>query len=619
VKYAGVSLLLIAVTVIGALSACATAPPAPQTASPPRVAIVEQELQGLLSSDQPQRVFPRLAYYGANSTLLSKEALDEFFQKGVVALTEAFQSSIGSRNYSAAETYLVSLEALAAEKSLPGGLGGVVNIPTEDSSGGGSRPWTVDELRLRVAESYRVDGNQTAALDELLRISNLENTADAETLLAYGKIAASLNDRTGLTRIITVLRKIGQAVPEDLAASVAEKPTAAEMLSGTVTIWVNRGIKVDRGVGYPDRVIGSGFFVDPRGYLITNYHVISSEVDPTYEGFSRLFIRLPTKPDERIPARVVGFSRIFDIALLKVEIVPAYVFSFTQIRKLDVGTRVFAMGSPGGLESTISAGIISATGRRFLQLGDAIQVDVAVNPGNSGGPLVDDSGNLVGVVFAGIQQFQGVNFAIPSFWIEKFLPILYKGGEVSPSWIGVAVREAENGLEAIYVAPGSPADRAGMRKHDIITELGSSHFTKIGDAQSAMLSVAEDALISIKWTRNGETQSSFIVPSKRPYSPVEDALKSDAPADLFPVLFGMDVSSTSSYSWQRDFVVTNVYPGTAADETGLSVRDPISVLNWQLDKEKKAAILQISVRKRKEGFLSRAIQLGAYVEVPNFI
>ncbi len=617
--FRSVILVLCAAMVSGALSSCVTATHAPIVVPPPRVTVVEQELQGLISSDQPQRVFPRLTYYGTNSTLLSSDALKEYSQKGVAALTEAFQSAVGAKNFRAAETYLISLQTLAGERLLPGGLTGAVALPTENSGDGNDRLWTVDELRLNLAESYRVEDNLPAALDELLRISNLERTVEPSTLLAYGMIASSLNNRTGLARIIGVLRKEGQEVPEDLVASVAEKPTAARMLSGTVTIWVNRGIKVDRGVGYPDRVIGSGFFVDPRGYLITNYHVISSEVDPTYEGFSRLFVRLPSKPEERIPARVVGFSRIFDIALLKVEIVPAYVFSFTQIRKLDIGARIFAMGSPGGLESTISSGIISATGRRFLQLGDAIQVDVAVNPGNSGGPLVDDNGNLVGVVFAGIQQFQGVNFAIPSYWIEKFLPSLYKGGEVNHSWIGVAVRETENGLEVIYVAPGSPADRAGIRKHDVITELGSSHFTKIGDAQSALLSLSEDALIPIKWTRDGVTQASLIVPATRPYSPVEEALKTDAPADLFPVLFGMDVSSTSSYSWQRDFVVTHVYPGTAADETGLSVQDPVSVLNWQLDKEKLAAILQIAVKKRKEGFLERAIQLAAYVDVPNFI
>jgi S1-C subfamily serine protease len=391
------------------------------------------------------------------------------------------------------------------------------------------------------------------------------------------------------------------------------------MLKGTVTIWVNRGIKMQGGVGYADRVIGSGFFIDPRGYLITNYHVISSEVDPTYEGYSRLFVRLPNKPDERIPAQVVGYSKIFDIALIKVEVTPAYVFSFTNIRTLEPGEQIFAMGSPGGLENTITSGIISATGRRFLQMGDAIQMDVPVNPGNSGGPLVDGKGDLVGVVFAGIEQFQGVNFAIPSFWIRKFLPQLYGGGNVVHPWIGADVQVVNNGLEVVYVAPGSPAQISGLREHDIITMINGNHVRKVGDAQSVLLSFPQRTLLSVTWERDGRAQSGYVMPSDRPYIPIEEALKTQEPADLFPALFGMDVESTSDFPWQRDFVVKYVYPGSIADETGLSPQDPLTVVNWKVDKKQHAAIVQLVMKQKKAGFLQRAIQLGTSLEIPNFL
>ncbi len=113
----------------------------------------------------------------------------------------------------------------------------------------------------------------------------------------------------------------------------------ATMLKGTATIWVNRGVKIEKGVGYPDRVIGSGFFIDPRGYLLTNHHVIASEVDPAYEGFSRLFLRLSDDPTARIPAKVVGWDPVLDLALVKVEIVPGYVFSGSSSVAVEPGDR----------------------------------------------------------------------------------------------------------------------------------------------------------------------------------------------------------------------------------------------------------------------------------------
>ncbi len=608
------ALIVAAAALVSCVSPASREPSVPP---PPRDVVVRQELDSLIASKEPQTVFPRLSYYAANSTVISESEIAAFSRRGVAAVLDAFNTAVRKQEFRSAEGYLASLETLGSVKTLPGGERPELQIPAAGDSG--SKPWTLDDLRFQLAEGYRASGNDVAALDSFLRISDLAAAVKPEKLLEYGRIARELNDRTGAAAIVSALKSDGADVPSDLAAFRASKATATEMLKGTVTIWVNRGIKVDGGVGYPDRVIGSGFFIDPRGYLITNYHVISSEVDPTYEGFSRLFIRLPSKPDERIPAQVVGYSRIFDIALIKVEITPAYVFSFTDIRKLDAGTQVYAMGSPGGLENTISSGIISATGRRFLQMGDALQVDVSVNPGNSGGPLVDDRGDLVGVVFAGIEQFQGVNFAIPSFWVNKFLPSLYAGGEVTHPWIGAAVEETDTGLEVTYVAPDSPAAKAGIEAHDVLTKIGSTDVTKVGSAQDILLSAPPDSLFRISWLRSGVTHSGFVVPGPRPFSPVEDALKSEAPAQLFPVLFGMEVASTSSYPWQHDFVIRHIYPGSAADETGLSVQDPLTVAGWQLEKDKHVAVLQIIVRKRKAGFLQKAIQLAAYTQVPNFI
>ena len=402
-------------------------------------------------------------------------------------------------------------------------------------------------------------------------------------------------------------------------AFAESEPEPSDMISGTATVWVDRGIKVENGVGFADRVVGSGFFIDKRGYLVTNYHVIASEVDPEYEGYSRLFVRLPEAPENRVPARVVGYDRIFDIALLKIEVDPPYVFSFTNVRTLRTGARIFAIGSPGGLESSIASGIISATNRRFLQMGDALQVDVPINPGNSGGPLVDEDGQVIGIVFAGLEQFEGVNFAIPSFWIQHFLPDLYDEGEIVHPWMGVAVHESRGGLEVMYVSPDSPASSAGLKAGDILTSISGWTPGEIGDAQQILLEREPGALVSLEWTRENEQMSGYVSLGERPWSPVEEALKVQEVDDLFPVLFGMRADDISSLPWQSNYVVTRVYNGKIADETGLSEQDPFTLRNFEVNEERRIALIRIVIKKRKAGFVESGIQLGSYLEVDNFL
>ena len=180
---------------------------------------------------------------------------------------------------------------------------------------------TTDEILHRWAESELDRGSLQQAVYLQTRRSFVSDLTD-DALIAYRDAAIAVNNYAVAERLGRVADRRDLAV-----APLPPRPDARAMLSGTVTIWVNRGIVIENGVGFPDRVIGSGFFVDPRGYLLTNHHVIASEVDPEYEGFSRLFVKLPGRPDERLPARVIGYDRVFDLALLKVEYDAPFVFS----------------------------------------------------------------------------------------------------------------------------------------------------------------------------------------------------------------------------------------------------------------------------------------------------
>lgn len=460
-----------------------------------------------------------------------------------------------------------------------------------------------DEILLEWARVALDRDDEVTALALLARRSRLDDL----TVLEEARVAEAarrVEDRT-------ILRRLG----EDSLPQV----TAPRQLSGLTTVWVDRGMRIENGVGIPDRVIGSAFFVDDDGLLMTNYHVISSEVDPTYEGYSRLYVRLPGRPEERVPARVVGWDRVLDLALLKVEIDAPFVFTFETDRSLLPGTVVRALGSPGGLDSSITSGIVSATGRRFLQIGEVVQVDAPINPGNSGGPLVGEDGETVGVVFAGIEQFEGVNFAIPAAWAERSLLRMRAGGEVSHPWFGVALAATRDGLRATYVDPNGPAAVAGVQVGDILEAIAGEEVDDIVDGQQRLADLDHGYLIPTQWYRDGEAVSIPIVTGPRPYSPLETVLGRSARPDLFPVLFGFSVDEIDGSLWGPDYIIRSVFPGTIADESSLSVDDPLALRDWRVDEDRRVALIQIVVKKRKAGFLESGLQLGAPFETNAFL
>jgi len=524
--------------------------------------------------------------------------LDELSVQVSARIVEVFENSIAEEDFSKALRHYLSL----------------IGMQQTDRAG----DWSVPELLLRLAETSNEDGDKPLAFYYAQRARG-QGATEQRLLSLLLDLSRELDNSAVYQRTLEDFQEQGLEPPEQTPALQPTAPSVERMVSGTVTIWVNRGIKLEQGMGYPDNIIGSGFFIDSRGYLLTNYHVVASEVDPEYEGYSRLYIKLSDRVEERIPARVVGYDRIFDLALIKAEVEPKFNFSYGGSSDLKVGGRIIAIGSPAGLENTVTSGIVSAVGRRFLQMGDAIQVDVPINYGNSGGPLLDESGKLVGIVFAGIEQFEGVNFVIPFDWVEKVLPRLYAGDEAEHPWLGAAVQEVADGLEIIYTVPGSPAYRAGLREGDVIESLNGRAYTEIGEIQGALLDLDFPVLVQIDWKREGEAKSGVLSLAKRPFSPIEEALAKDLRENLLLPLFGMKIERTGRFLWRSDYAVRRVLSGSIADETGLSKDDPLSIQGWEVDLENRFAVLRIYVKKRKSGFLESAVQLAAYLETDIFI
>ncbi len=577
------------------LGACASSPrPAPAL---PDVQL--KEITDLLSSGSYLRALGEIDENSRSPDPLPKESIAPLAAKAAGDLEAALRTAASGSDLPAALRLLDSATALGQPQ-----LAGAV---------------TRRSLLAGIAAAQEKAGDNLLALLTRLSMLSLPDAGDSDYAEAIAAAKAAGN-AAAMRSLAAAAAARGMTVPADVAAAIATPPTFARMISGTVTILVNKGIRVENGIGYPDRVIGSGFFVDPRGYIITNHHVIESEVDPKYEGYSRLYIRLSESPaGERIPAKVVGYDTTLDLALIKTEVTPAYVFGGYAGEPILPGDRIYAIGSPAGLEKTITSGIVSATGRRLLQVGDSLQVDVPLNPGNSGGPLLNEKGDLIGIVFAGLQQYEGLNFAVPYTWVEKALPALYRGGAAVHAWLGMAVAEGDKGLEVVYVVPDEPAALAGIKVGDIIDSVDGVKYTKLADLQEAVFLRDPPVLVRVGLHRGGSALDALVCLSARPEKPIEEALKRDARDNILYPLFGMQLDQVGTFLWKGNYVVRRVTRGSVADDSGISVDDPLTIQDWQVDTDKGYATLQVVIRKKRAGFIESAIQISAYLETDNFI
>jgi S1-C subfamily serine protease len=437
--------------------------------------------------------------------------------------------------------------------------------------------------------------------------------------------AAAIKQRRAAARFLTALEQAGGAwrVPADIRQYAQGADDVDEMLKGVATVIVDRGIKIERGRGFPDRVGGSAFFIDSSGLMITNYHVISSEVDPKYQGYSRLYIRMGDSTSPRIPARVVGWDKTLDLALIKTEYTSEYVFSIVDRVNPRVGETVLAIGSPGGLEKTVTSGIVSALSRRFLQIGDVIQIDAAVNPGNSGGPVIDTNGRLVGIVFAGIPEYPGLNFAVPAERLASALPAMMQGGKAQRPWLGMALNETSSGAEIIYVAPNTPASRHQIPEGGTIKllngrEIRASQSLLIPALQDAIFQSRPGELVALETMEpDGSLKRRLLMTALRPELPLLDAAKVDSRERLAAPLFGMMLSPGQGKSWTSAYLVRKIARGSIADEASISDNDPVYIRGFRLFEKEGFALMEITIKKRSMGYLETTMQLPARLDSPD--
>lgn len=394
-------------------------------------------------------------------------------------------------------------------------------------------------------------------------------------------------------------------------------------IDGTVTIWVDLGIKVERGMGFANRVIGSGFFIDKRGYIVTNHHVIAELVDKKNKGYGKVYIKLAEDNETRIPAKVIGWDSVHDLALLKTEIDPPYIFKLGSSKDLYVGDKIYAIGSPLGLERTLTSGVVSATDRKLFTTGSVMQIDAAVNSGNSGGPCIDALGNVQAVVFAGILQYEGLNFAIPIEYLKQALPILYNGGERLFPWLGGYGKTARKGtkpygLEVEYVLPGSALAKSGIQVGCVLTSLDNRKVLCLEDLQDILRDYVPEVILNCSYIdTEGKNKDCLLYLAPRPENPGYAIYQGDTIQHSFVPLLGIELTPSSTTN-SKLYTIKRVLRGSVADESGFSENDPVTIGRVQFNNDKSEMYVEVTAKKRKRGYLDVGVGLGTRLDSPYY-
>jgi serine protease Do len=342
---------------------------------------------------------------------------------------------------------------------------------------------------------------------------------------------------------------------------------------------------------FRQRGLGSGFIISEDGYVVTNNHVVDKAED----------IQVVLEGGDKYQAKVIGKDPKTDMALLKIEPkgkLPAVTFGNSD--KLAIGDWVIAIGNPFGLGHTVTAGIVSAKGRvlGFGNYDDFIQTDAPINPGNSGGPLFNLEGQVVGVNTAVAAGGQGIGFAIPINMARQIVEQIKDKGKVVRGWLGVLVQQvtpeiAESmklkevkGALVSDVTPNSPAEKAGIQRGDVITEINGNKVESISELTGKIALTAPGTEEKIKLIRDGEEKEITVTIGELPENigaQSEQTEEGGAEEKL-----GLSVEEINpliarrfNLGEQKGVIVTSVSPGSIAFESGFRAGDIVLEINRQ--------------------------------------
>jgi len=340
---------------------------------------------------------------------------------------------------------------------------------------------------------------------------------------------------------------------------------------------------------HTEKSLGSGFVINPDGFIVTNHHVVDGAKD----------IRVTLADGRELPATVLGRDPRTDLVLLKVEAAGLPVVPLGDSATLEVGEPVMAIGNPFGLEQTVTTGIISAKGRVIGEgpYDDFIQTDASINPGNSGGPLINARGQAIGINAAIVTQSGGsvgIGFAIPINLAKPVLTQLAASGHVVRGYLGVTVQPvtadlaksfklgAPRGALVSSVADGSPALKAGLKPGDVIVAYDGHAITRSDELPRLVAETPVSRAVGVALARDGSTATVTITIGQ-----LADAAERRATADARPTL-GLALQTVTPELAKRlhlrvqtGVIVRGVEEDSPAANAGLQPGDVIGEIDRQ--------------------------------------
>lgn len=359
--------------------------------------------------------------------------------------------------------------------------------------------------------------------------------------------------------------------------------------------------------------LGSGFIISQDGYILTNNHVV--------EGASSVLVRMSDRRE--FEAKVVGTDPRSDLALLRIEASDLPVLKLATNDDLEVGEWVLAIGSPFGLDYSVSAGIVSAKGRSLPTEKNEnyvpfIQTDVAINPGNSGGPLFNLDGEVVGVnsqIFTRSGGSIGLSFAIPASVARNVVDQLKESGRVTRGWLGVTIQDVDKNLAESFglktpggalvaeVSKDGPAAKAGLRSGDVIVAFDGKEIPASADLPHLVGLVEPGTVVAVEVVRNKQKQIMQVavggLDAGDSYS-----LSAGKSGGNRGGRLGLDVETLPAEGLERfgingGVVVRGVTPGSVAAQAGLKVDDVITLIDTT--PIKSSEVFEQAVDKLKAG------------------
>jgi serine protease Do len=341
---------------------------------------------------------------------------------------------------------------------------------------------------------------------------------------------------------------------------------------------------------FKQRSLGSGFIIDPQGLIITNNHVI--------EGADKIKVRLAGGKEYQ--ATVKGRDPKTDLALLKIDASGNFPhLTFGDSEAIRVGDWVVAVGNPFGLGHTVTQGIISAKGR-VIGAGpydNFLQTDAAINPGNSGGPLLNLKGEVVGINTAIVSTGQGIGFAIPSNLAKTIIPQLQEKGKVIRGMLGVQVQvvtpelaksfglSEPKGALVAEVNPGSPAEKAGIQRGDIIVDFNGQAINEMNELPRLVAATKPGTKATVKVLREGKEKTFQVnvteLKEERQAAAGPKEGVEESPSGLVVEELDPNLARRLGLKEAKGVVVTQVAPGSPAAEAGIRPGDLVLEINGQ--------------------------------------